>query len=151
MKARKIASVAIAAAVVAGGAAIVGSSMSSGVFSLTLEQVLAQAGELEGREFKVTGKVRPGSVKQGATPFEITFAVTDDKGRVLDCRYKGTVPDPFAEDREVILQGTLGPDRVMKVSKITVKCPSKYEEAGMSEEDYSDYYKEKYEEGHRKR
>ena len=150
MPARKVVTVVVALAVVGGGVAIVGSSMSSGVFSLTVEDVLSSTDRLLGKEFKVAGNVATGSVARGASPFDLDFAITDKGGRRLDCHYKGAVPDPFAEGREVILQGALGAGKRMEVTKITVKCPSKYQEEGMGEDQYDDYYRQKYEKGHRK-
>lgn len=156
MAVKKIVTVLVAVAVVAGGIAIVGSSMSQGVFSLTLQQVLETPGDLGSRVFKVVGNVMPGTIKQGATPFELDFAITDQAGRRLDCHFEGAVPDPFAEEREVILQGRLagkaGPSGKprMDVDLITVKCPSKYQEAGLNEDEYQDYYNNKYQGGHKK-
>ncbi|NOZ01335.1 MAG: cytochrome c maturation protein CcmE [Deltaproteobacteria bacterium] len=156
MTPKNIIVVVIALSVVGGGVAIVGSSMSSGVFSLTLKQVLDAPAKLETREFKVVGNVVAGSIKKGANQFEIDFVISDKEGRRLACHFKGSVPDPFAEGREVILQGRLADsgaapgDLKMEVSKITVKCPSKYEEAGMNEDEFQDYYKQKYKNGHRK-
>lgn len=146
--ARKIVIALVALAVLGGGVAIIGSSMSQGVFNLTLAEALASPDRLQGKEFKVVGNVADGSVVKGATPFDLDFAVTDKEGRRLDCHYKGAVPDPFAEGREVILQGTMD-GRKMQVSKITVKCPSKYQEEGVTEDQADQYYKKKYDRGHR--
>ncbi|MBM4396497.1 MAG: cytochrome c maturation protein CcmE [Deltaproteobacteria bacterium] len=147
--AKKIVTVLIAVAVLGGGVAIVASSMSSGVFSLTIAEAQSAPERLAGKELKVTGDVVSGSIRRGATPFEMDFAIADKEGRRLDCHYKGAIPDPFAEGREVILQGALGTDRKLEVSKITVKCPSKYQEAGIAEDRYDDYYGKKYKDGHR--
>lgn len=149
MTVKKVITVLIALAVVGGGIAIVGSSMSSGVFNLTLQQVLDSPSKLGEREFKVVGNVAIGSIKQGSSPFDIDFAIVDQEGRRLACHYKGAVPDPFAEEREVILQGRLADDSRMEVTKITVKCPSKYQEEGLSEAEYQGYYNKKYKNGHR--
>ena len=147
---RKVIPILVAVAVVGGGVAIVASSMESGVFNLTVEEALASAERLTGKEFKVGGIVAEGSVARGATPFELNFTVADKAGRRLDCHYKGAVPDPFQEGREVILQGQMGTAGRMEVSKITVKCPSKYQEEGVTEEQADKYYQNKYDKGHRK-
>jgi cytochrome c-type biogenesis protein CcmE len=141
---KKIATVLIALVVLGGGVAIVGSSMSSGVFNLTLADALARPERLVGQEFKVGGNVAAGSVVRSPDGFEVAFTIEDAESRRLKCHYKGAVPDPFAEGREVILQGTLDAANVMQVSKITVKCPSKYQEAGVTEEEAADYYQTKY-------
>ncbi len=145
---KRAVTIAVALLVLAGGVAIVGSSMSAGVFQLTLEETLASPERYQDRELKVVGTVARGSVLRGPNPFEMTFSIRDAAGRVLPCHYQGTVPDPFAEDREVILQGILKEGPRMEVSKITVKCPSKYQEEGVSEEEAAQYYERKYRSGH---
>ncbi len=144
MKGKRVATIVVALAVLGGGVGIIGSSMTSGVFNLTVAEALAQPERLVGREFKVGGNVAAGSILRGESPFEIDFTIEDADARRLNCRYKGAVPDPFAEGREVILQGTLDASHRMQVSKITVKCPSKYQEAGVTEEAAENYYQTKY-------
>ena len=78
------------------------------------------------------------------------FSIADEKNNHLQCSYSGTVPDPFAENREVILLGTMKNETEMLVSKITVKCPSKYEDQEINIEDDQDYYQNKYKAKHRK-
>lgn len=145
---KKVATLLIALAVLGGGVAIISTSMSSGVFNLTIEQALADSATLEQREFKVAGNVLAGSIRKGSSSFEVSFAIGDAEGRRLECEYRGAVPDPFAEGREVILQGTLASDGRMRVSKMTVKCPSKYQEEGLGEDQYNEYYGRKYQTGH---
>jgi cytochrome c-type biogenesis protein CcmE len=146
LKGKRVATIVVALAVLVGGVAIIGSSMTSGVFNLTVAEALAQPERLVGHEFKVGGNVAVGSIVRGDSPFEIDFTIEDADARRLDCRYKGAVPDPFAEGREVILQGKLDASHRMQVSKITVKCPSKYQEAGVTEEAAESYYQTRYKE-----
>ena len=127
------------------GAVIVISSLSAGIYQLSIEQALAMGKSLEGKEFRVTGTV--GEIKE-EKPFSFSFKIADAKGNHLNCMFQGALPDPFQEGREVILQGRFAEDKSFTVSKITVNCPSKYEEAGKSEVDYQDYYQQKYRRGH---
>jgi cytochrome c-type biogenesis protein CcmE len=145
----KILTIAVSIVLVAAGVAIVASSMSSGTFSLSVAETLERRGSLVDREFKVAGRVAEGSVSRGPGPFDLAFDLADPEDRRLSCRYKGAVPDPFAPGREVILQGRLAADFGMEVSRITVKCPSKYQEEGVDAEKYGDYYRQKYDREHR--
>jgi len=140
----------VAGLVVAGGLVVVGSSMSGGVFSLTLDEALTARDRIGEREFKVSGVVQEGTVQKGQNAFETRFDIGNGTGKVLSCVYQGALPDPFAEGREVILQGRLEGDGTMRVSRMIVKCPSKYQEAGVSEEQAEEYYRQKYQNGHRK-
>lgn len=140
----------VAALVLVGGLLVVGSSMSGGVYSLSLEEALTAAERIGDREFKVSGVVAQGSVRQGQNAFETRFDIQDETGRRLSCIHQGALPDPFAEGREVILQGRFAGAGTMQVNRMIVKCPSKYQEAGVSEEQAEEYYREKYRGGHRK-
>jgi len=132
--------------VVAGvGALVVVSSLSAGIYQLNIEEALRMGESLKGKEFRVTGTAL--EVKE-EKPFSYRFKVVDANGNYINCLFQGALPDPFREGREVILQGKFGEDMLFVVSKITVKCPSKYEEAGKSEMDYQDYYEQKYRRGH---
>lgn len=146
--AKKIAIVLAVAFFVAIAIAVVISSMSAGSFSLTIEQVLASGSRLREKDFRVSGRVVPGSIKHGSSAFETVFAISDESGKSINCIYRGSIPDPFAEGREVILQGRMTNETNMEVSRITVKCPSKYREAGIREDD--EYYLIKYKKGHEK-
>jgi cytochrome c-type biogenesis protein CcmE len=79
-----------------------------------------------GRSYQVTGKVVTGSVRrQGETLF---FRVRDRDGTAsVPVRYKGTVPDPFREGREVIVTVKReGAVFVGERDSLITKCPSKF-------------------------
>lgn len=60
----------------------------------------------------------------------VRFQVQDhkDPSKRLWAVYEGSVPDLFAPDAPVILEGRyLGPGQDFKVTKLTTLCPSKYE------------------------
>lgn len=99
-----------------------------GVLEYVYANEVAQAPErFANREFRVHGLVVEGSIKQrkgaaGDYTFEITY-----EGEKLAVHYADMVPDTFAEGGEVVLTGTLGPDR-FEATEMSAKCPSKYEE-----------------------
>jgi cytochrome c-type biogenesis protein CcmE len=81
-----------------------------------------------GRSYQLTGKVVHGSVRrQGAT---LLFRVRDRDGAAsVPVRYSGSVPDPFREGREIIVdvrkQGSVF---VGERDSLVTKCPSKFSE-----------------------
>ncbi len=115
--------VALTAAVLLAGA-LAYTSFSSSSEARTPSQ-LARSAE-PGRSYQLTGKVAAGSVRrEGATLF---FRVRDRQGVTsVPVRYRGTVPDPFREGREVIVtvrkQGALF---VGERDSLVTKCPSKF-------------------------
>jgi cytochrome c-type biogenesis protein CcmE len=79
-----------------------------------------------GRSYELTGKVVKGSVRRGDEL--LSFRVRDRRGRAsVPVRYRGAVPDPFREGREVIVTGALK-DGVFVAQKdsLVTKCPSKF-------------------------
>src|SRR3954447_8557310 len=59
-----------------------------------------------GKSYELTGRVANGSVQRGDEV--LRFRVRDRNGTAsVPVTYKGAVPDPFREGREVIVTGTL--------------------------------------------
>jgi cytochrome c-type biogenesis protein CcmE len=98
-------------------------SFSSAAPDRTPSQVLAAGGG----QAKLGGKVVDGSIRyEGAT---LNFQVRDPNGtKALPVTYRGNVPDPFREGREVQVTGTLknGVFEGERNSLVT-KCPSKFQ------------------------
>lgn len=78
----------------------------------------------------MTGKVAMGSVErtEGGVDFEIVDR--DGGGDAVPVTYEGVVPDPFREDREVIVTGALDSEGTFVAEKdsLVTKCPSKFKE-----------------------
>lgn len=115
--------VALTAAVVLGGA-LVYTSFSQATQAETPSQVAAAP---PGQDFQMTGKVVPGSIRHdGAT---LQFRVRDRTGTAsVPVSYQGIVPDPFADGREVIIEGEMhSGEFVGRRDTLVTKCPSKYQ------------------------
>lgn len=81
-----------------------------------------------GRSYELTGKVVNGSVKREGE--RLDFSVRDRNGRAsVPVSYKGVVPDPFREGREVIVSGQVRDKTfVAERDSLVTKCPSKFTE-----------------------
>jgi cytochrome c-type biogenesis protein CcmE len=115
--------VALSAAVLLAGA-LVYTSVSASTEAKTPSQLLVSA--KSGRSYELTGKVVPGSIRhQGAA---LLFRVRDRNGRAsVPVRYSGTVPDPFRDGREVIVNvHRQGATFVGERDSLITKCPSKF-------------------------
>jgi len=79
--------------------------------------------------FELGGTVVVGSVEE--TGDELRFAIKDPNGPAqIPVEYSGSVPDPFREGREVLVDGTLEGGRfVGEPNTMTTKCPSKFKAA----------------------
>ena len=113
--------VALTAAVVLAGA-LVWTSFGSATEATTPSQALHAA---PGKSIQVTGKVVAGSVQRGDP---LRFRVRDRDGTAsIPVVYRGAVPDPFREGREVIVTGTMrGGTFVAERDSLVTKCPSKF-------------------------
>jgi cytochrome c-type biogenesis protein CcmE len=80
-----------------------------------------------GETYQLTGKVAAGSVRREGNA-SMTFRVRDRDGSVsVPVRYTGTVPDPFREGREVIVDVRKeGGQFVGEKDSLVTKCPSKF-------------------------
>jgi cytochrome c-type biogenesis protein CcmE len=113
--------VALTVALVLAGA-LVWTSFGSATEAKTPSQVLHAA---PGRSYEITGKVVEGSVQQGQV---LRFRVRDRNGTgSVPVVYRGAVPDPFREGREVIVSGRMqGGTFVGERDSLVTKCPSKF-------------------------
>ena len=113
--------VALTAAVVLAGA-LVWTSFGSATEATTPSKALRAE---PGRSIEVTGKVVDGSVRRGDP---LRFRVRDRDGTAsIPVVYRGTVPDPFREGREVIVTGSMrGGTFVAERDSLVTKCPSKF-------------------------
>ncbi|MDX6719295.1 MAG: cytochrome c-type biosis protein CcmE [Solirubrobacteraceae bacterium] len=81
-----------------------------------------------GVAYQLTGKVQTGSVR--TTSDGVDFRVRDRNGAAsVPVTYRGAVPDPFREGREVIVTVRKeGPTFVGERDSLVTKCPSKFTE-----------------------
>ncbi len=79
-----------------------------------------------GHTYQLTGKVVPGSVHHSGD--QLDFRISDRDGSdPIPVTYTGTVPDPFAPGREVIVTGKLENGTfVGERDSLVTKCPSKF-------------------------
>jgi cytochrome c-type biogenesis protein CcmE len=115
--------VALSAAVIL-ASALIYTSFSAASPTVTPSQLVREG--VAGRMYQLTGKVKSGSVRHvGDTLY---FSVQDRAGEAsVPLSYTGTVPDPFREGREVIVNVEKQGDRyVGERNSLITKCPSKY-------------------------
>ena len=77
---------------------------------------------------KMGAKVVPGSVRRAPDNHQIDFEVSDG-AKTYPVTYRGLVPDTFtdANDIEVVVEGRLGRDGVIRATDVLAKCGSRYE------------------------
>ncbi len=100
--------------------------MESQTYFYTVDEAVAQGSDLAGQTVRVKGKVEPGTVVGEDGTLGRRFRVTEN-GKSLQVSYERAMPDTFAEDREVVVHGTVTDQLVLEADEVLVKCPSKYE------------------------
>jgi cytochrome c-type biogenesis protein CcmE len=116
--------VALSAAVIL-ACALVYTSFSASDESVSPSQLATAAA---GASYQLTGKVAAGSVREEAGG--VNFRVRDRDGTAsVPVTYRGAVPDPFREGREVIITvRKQGATYVGERDSLITKCPSKFTE-----------------------
>ncbi len=98
------------------------------VYYLTIDEMLERVPGVYEDKIRVAGSVVPGSIKKNADG-AMEFTITDGANNV-DVRYKGIVPDVFADNVQAIVEGRYTRDRVFEADLLLAKCPTKYKSTG---------------------
>lgn len=126
MKSRALIKVLVVALVVSGGLgySIYQAMQSSWSYYYSVDE-LAEKNLGEGTQsLRVAGKVKAGSVNRDLENVSLAFTLAGAEAE-LPVKYKGVVPDNFAEGREVVVEGVLG-GGVLKADLLMTRCESKY-------------------------
>jgi cytochrome c-type biogenesis protein CcmE len=99
------------------------------VYSKMVNEVLAEPKRFVGRELRVEGMLKPGSIKFRQDPCEWRF-VLNNSGRSLPIRFRQcVVPDTFRDGMGIVVtvQGRLQDGGFFVANQVIPRCPSKYE------------------------
>ncbi|MEC1742798.1 cytochrome c maturation protein CcmE [Schinkia azotoformans] len=126
--------------IVIGTLSVFGMSQAS-TFYLTVDEYFEQKDDLNGKPFKLSGKIVGSSVQYDQQNLELRFEAKGESGKTVQISYKGVQPDNFIDDWEVIIEGMENEEGVIEASELLIKCPSKYEAAadGSTERTYESY------------
>jgi cytochrome c-type biogenesis protein CcmE len=104
-------------------------SFSAGRDELTAAQLVTRA--KPGGQYILAGTVVDGSVRHENNDRVLVFRVFDPHStKQVAVRYRGVVPDPFAQGRAVMVNVTDAGGRFIgQENTLTTKCPSKYQAA----------------------
>jgi cytochrome c-type biogenesis protein CcmE len=82
-----------------------------------------------GGSYELTGTVVPGSISHQGEQLDFRVADRDNPSKSIPVTYTGTIPDPFREGREVIVNGKVQDGTfVGDKDTLVTKCPSKFTE-----------------------
>ncbi|MBK6517485.1 MAG: cytochrome c maturation protein CcmE [Polyangiaceae bacterium] len=104
------------------------------IYALPADEVVAQAGQLEGRRLRVEGELVPGTLVKRDSPCEYRFTM-QSKGVELPVRFPACIiPDTFRDRPEggvqVTVEGQLEDGgKTLEAANVMAKCASKYDPA----------------------
>lgn len=99
------------------------------VYSKLVHEVMADPTDFVGREIRVEGDLRQGSVRFREDPCEWRFVLEKESSEMPVRFPQCVVPDTFRDDYgiAVTVQGQLGQDGTFVANQVVPRCPSKYE------------------------
>ncbi|QAY79128.1 cytochrome c maturation protein CcmE [Sphingosinicella sp. BN140058] len=87
---------------------------------------VAREGAPQGRNVRIGGMVKEGSIRRAADGVTIAFVVGDDSPHTIAVRYRGIVPDLFREESGVVAEGRFQPDGLFVADEILAKHDENY-------------------------
>jgi cytochrome c-type biogenesis protein CcmE len=116
------------------GVVLIGGAMSYFVYQAmqsswdyyySVDDFAAHRSAAKNHSFRIAGRVGKGSVRHDVQNMRLDFTLAGSE-TVLPVSYGGVVPDNFAEDVEVVVEGIRGSDGTFQANKVMTKCESKY-------------------------
>ncbi len=98
---------------------------SSWSYYYPVDEFARQKSTVQNHSLRVAGKVKNGSIERDLTKMRLNFILSGSDASV-PISYKGVVPDNFAEDKEVVVQGRLDTNGIFQADKLMTRCESKY-------------------------
>lgn len=120
---------------------IVAAIQNTSEYYMTVAEVSARHGELQGQDLRVAGRVKPGSIQWDPSSLTLKFSMYEIPDAAPQSGVKPVAasepasfavicsgqpkPDMFAENRDVIVDGRLD-HGVIQARQVLTSCPSKY-------------------------
>lgn len=132
---------------------IISSTQASAQYFLTVDELLAKGGEVQGRDLRISGAVLGDSIRYDQKTLNLSFtiasipgdnkeieaqgglaavlhqAVIDPNRSRLQVVYNGPMPDLLRNEAQAIITGKMGEDGIFYAEELLLKCPTKYEDA----------------------
>lgn len=99
------------------------------MYMISVPEFLSAGEAYANSTVRIAGKVAPGSMKWDASKRDLHFTVVDmaGQGGEVQVHYTGLLPDMFAEDRDVVVEGPYTKASPFEAKAVLTSCPSKYQ------------------------
>jgi cytochrome c-type biogenesis protein CcmE len=127
MKTKTLVKILVGIFVIGGGLGyfIFQAMQSSWSYYYSVDEFSANESSVMDHSLRIAGRVKSGSVARNLQAMSLSFVLAGSKTEV-PVIYKGTVPDNFAEDIDVVVEGRLDVDGTFKADMLLTRCESKY-------------------------
>ena len=98
---------------------------SSWAYYYSVDELVANTSIVQGSTLRVAGRVKDDSIRHDLEKMQLTFTLAGSTKEV-PIQFGGSVPDNFAEGKEVVVEGLLDTSGVFRANTLTTKCESKY-------------------------
>ena len=133
MNMRKIVPLALFLAIAGGLGYLLSERMSENtVYFYTVSEAWERVDDGQ-KALRISGKVLDGSIQKDKEKQILQFDMYGEDGVTMPVSYNGPIPDIFAADIEVIVEGHVKPDGFV-ANNLLAKCPSKYQKDGSRED-----------------
>lgn len=108
-------------------------TQSTAAYFLTVQELQTKGSAIYDRNVRVSGKVIGDSVDFNSRDLILRFEIIGEEGETLPVVFNGPKPDQMRHDAEAIIEGKFDGNE-FTAQTLLLKCPSRYEEDGFTEE-----------------
>lgn len=98
---------------------------SSWAYYYSVDEFAAQGSEMGGARLRLAGIVKPASIRRDISGMSTAFILSGADAEIA-VRHTGTVPENFAEGREVVVEGRVDETGKFQADLLLTRCESKY-------------------------
>jgi cytochrome c-type biogenesis protein CcmE len=98
---------------------------SSWAYYYSVDDFAANRAAVKNHSLRLAGRVKKDSIVRDLQNTSLKFILSGFETE-LPIHYKGTVPDNFDDDIEVVIEGRLDTEGIFQADRLMTKCESKY-------------------------
>jgi len=127
MKSKTVVKTLIGVVVIGGGVGyfMYQAMQSSWSYYYSVDEFSAHTAAAKGTSVRIAGRVKQGTVARDLQKMQLIFTLAGASSEV-PVSFEGTIPDNFADNIEVVVQGRLDTAGIFQADRLMTKCESKY-------------------------
>ena len=98
---------------------------SSWSYYYSVDDFIANNSAVYSHSIRLAGLVKQGSINRDVEKMDLQFTLSGSDNEI-PVQYRGSIPDNFVEEGEVVIEGRLDTSGVFQAEMLMTKCESKY-------------------------